>query len=114
MQKTYAIISNDESVDQPPILDSNNTDSTIEKANITKEEVICSDNVLGVLEIPTLNIKAPIQDGTSQEIMKTSIGHFTESDYWNGNVSFASHNGGTNAHFFENIKSLKEIIGGAH
>ena len=62
--------------------------------------------IIGVLIIPKLNIEAPIKEGTSQEIMRTSIGHFSESDYWNGNVSLASHNGGTNAHFFEKINML--------
>lgn len=38
--------------------------------------------------------------------MRTSIGHFYESDYWNGNVSLASHNSGTSAHFFEKINTL--------
>lgn len=114
LQKTYAIISDydnscnvNNSISNEETV-TNNKDSTINKENITKDKIICSDNVLGILEIPSLNIKAPIQDGTSQEIMKTSIGHFTESNYWNGNVSLASHNGGTNAHYFENIKNLKE------
>ena len=63
-------------------------------------------NIIGVLKINKLQVEAPIRDGTSQEIMRTSIGHFYESDYWNGNVSLASHNGGTNAHFFEKINTL--------
>lgn len=40
--------------------------------------------------------------------MKTSIGHFKESNYWDGNVSFASHNGGTNAHYFKKIHLLNK------
>lgn len=74
--------------------------------NINNNEMI--EGIIGVLLIPKLNIEAPIRDGTTQEIMKTSIGHFTESDYWNGNVSFASHNGGTNAHYFKKIHLLNE------
>ncbi len=80
----------------------------IQNENITKEDILLEDEIIGILRIPKLNIEAPIKEGTSQEVMKTSIGHFTESDYWNGNVSLASHNGGTNAHFFEHINKLKE------
>ena len=74
----------------------------------TKNKILLEDDIIGVLEIPKLGIKAPIKDGTSQEVMKTAIGHFIESDYWDGNVSLASHNGGTNAHYFENLKNLQE------
>ncbi|MBR1653834.1 MAG: class D sortase [Clostridia bacterium] len=73
-----------------------------------KENMLECSDIIGILKIPKLQIEAPIKDGTSQEIMRTSIGHFIESDYWNGNVSFASHNSGTNAHFFENINYLNE------
>lgn len=76
--------------------------------NVKKEEVVCNDEIIGVLLIPKLNIEAPIKDGTTQEIMKTCVGHFTESDYWNGNVSFASHNSGISAHYFEKIKLLNK------
>ncbi|MBR2787348.1 MAG: class D sortase [Clostridia bacterium] len=75
-------------------------------ANFDKEEVVCADDIIGILEIKKLQIEAPIKDGTSQEVMKTSVGHFIESDYWNGNVSLASHNGGTSAHYFEKINEL--------
>ena len=73
-----------------------------------KKEVILEDDIIGVLVIPKIGINAPIRDGTSQEVLKTSIGHFIESDYWNGNVSLASHNGGTGAHYFENINKFNE------
>lgn len=79
-----------------------------EKTTETSKNIIGEDGIIGILLIPKLNIEAPIRDGTTQEIMKTSIGHFTESDYWNGNVSFASHNGGTNAHYFKKIHLLNE------
>lgn len=72
-----------------------------------QNNIVLENDIIGILKIPRLSIEAPIKDGTSQEIMRTSIGHFVESDYWNGNVSLASHNGGTNAHYFEKINKLK-------
>jgi sortase A len=79
-------------------IEENNQETTLEN--------ISTETVIGVLVIPSLKIEAPIKEGTSQEVMNTSIGHFTESDYWNGNVSFASHNSGTSAHYFEKINKL--------
>ncbi len=83
-----------------------NTSSTAEVQETENNSVSENKDIIGILKINKLNIEAPIRDGTSQEIMRTSIGHFYESDYWNGNVSLASHNGGTNAHFFEKINTL--------
>ena len=71
-----------------------------------ENNIVLENDIIGILKIPKLSIKAPIKDGTSQEVMRTSIGHFVESDYWNGNVALASHNSGTNAHYFERINEL--------
>ena len=108
----YDYLNNNENTDEKNIGEVNNSNELNKEENeslIQKtEEPINIDgtNIIGVLRINKLNIEAPIRDGTSQEIMRTSIGHFFESDYWNGNVSLASHNGGTNAHFFEKINTL--------
>lgn len=71
-----------------------------------QNNIVLENDIIGILKIPRLSIEAPIKDGTSQEVMRTSIGHFIESNYWNGNVALASHNGGTNAHYFEKINQL--------
>lgn len=89
------------------------TDNNIQNEVYNTQDLISENNLVGILEIPKLNVYAPVKEGTTQEIMKTSVGHFIESDFWNGNVSLASHNGGTNAHFFEKIYLLNnndEII----
>lgn len=71
-----------------------------------ENNIVLENDIIGILKIPKLSVKAPIKDGTSQEVMRTSIGHFVESDYWNGNVALASHNSGTNVHYFERINEL--------
>ena len=79
----------------------------------TERDNSINNEIIGILIIEKLNIEAPIREGTTQEVMRTSIGHFTESDYWNGNVALASHNGGTSMHYFENLNKLNmndEII----
>lgn len=73
-----------------------------------ENQILFQDNIIGILEIPKLNVKAPIKDGTTQDIMNKYVGHFKESNYWNGNVSLASHNSGTNAHYFEKINLLEQ------
>lgn len=93
----------------------NNTNETnIEDKNVKKinnndlPNIVQAEGIIGIISIPKINVTAPVKEGTSQEVMRTCVGHFTESNYWNGNVSLASHNGGTNAHYFENINKLKE------
>lgn len=74
--------------------------STSIETNETKE-------IVGVLEIKKLNLKAHVKNGTTKEILKYSIGHLDESDDWNGNVVLASHNRGSYAHYFANINQLE-------
>lgn len=81
---------------------------------ITKDELEINEDVIGIIEIPKLNVKAPIREGTTQKILKYSVGHFSNSNIWNGNVALASHNRGNYvAHYFDRINELKmgdEII----
>lgn len=113
LEKAYTIIetsneniANNEMIEGKFIKELKNTYITANE-EITKN-IIIEDGIIGILKIPKLNIEAPIKDGTTQEIMKTSIGHFKESNYWDGNVSFASHNGGINTHYFKNIHLLNK------
>ena len=98
LNKTYELIKLAENTEK--------STNTSEEHN-SKDKILLENNVLGILVIPKLNVEAPIKDGTTQDIMRNFIGHFIESDYWNGNVSLASHNGGTSAHYFENLKKLQ-------
>ena len=84
--------------DNKKIENSQNLEKTSENNNIQvinnfgndiQENIILQNEIIGILKIPKLNIEAPIKEGTTQEVMKTSVGHFIESDYWNGNVSLA-------------------------
>lgn len=57
--------------------------------------------------IPKISLNAPIQEGTTQEILAKSVGHFEESQYWDGNIALAGHNRGNTCNFFQNIKELE-------
>lgn len=60
------------------------------------------------LEIPSIQLKANIEEGTSKEIMNQFVGHFEESKKWIGNVCLAAHNRGYENNYFAEIKQLKE------
>ena len=118
LDMAYSLMEDDSNINNSNILMHNKFVEKLVNNNATLPESICqvsnedvlktTDNmgIIGVLKIPKLQVEAPIKEGTSQEVMRTSIGHFTESDYWNGNVSLASHNSGTSAHYFEKIDTL--------
>lgn len=60
------------------------------------------------LEIPNINLKAKIEEGTSKETMNQYIGHFEETKTWIGNVCLAAHNRGYENNYFAEVKKLKE------
>ena len=72
--------------------------------NIRKEEYI---NNIWQIEIPKINLKAPISEGTSQEIMLNYVGHFENTSIWNGNIGLAAHNRGYPINYFAKLKELK-------
>ena len=65
------------------------------------------------IEIPSIGLKAPIQEGTDMETLNTKVGHFEETSVQDGNIGLAAHNRGYEYNYFENLKNTKindEII----
>ena len=60
------------------------------------------------LEIPSINLKAEIKEGTTKEVMDDYIGHFEETSKENGTVWLAAHNRGYKNNYFARLKELKE------
>lgn len=58
------------------------------------------------VEIPKINLVAPISEGTSQEVMLEFVGHFEDTSKWQGNVGLAAHNRGYPINYFSKIKEL--------
>ena len=74
---------------------------------ITKEKI--TENLdAWCLDIPKINLKANINEGTTKEVMENYIGHFEETTKENGNVGLAAHNRGYKNNYFQKIKQLKE------
>ena len=44
------------------------------------------------IEIPKINLVAPISEGTTQEVMNKYVGHFENTNVWEGNIGLAAHN----------------------
>ena len=65
------------------------------------------------IEIPKIDLIAPISEGTSQEVMLEYVGHFEHTNLLNGNVGLAAHNRGYPINYFSRLKELEfgdEII----
>lgn len=65
------------------------------------------------LQIPKLNLNAHIEEGTTGDVLLRAVGHFEDTNQWNGNVCLAGHNRGYQCNFFQKIKTLNlgdEII----
>lgn len=59
------------------------------------------------IKIPKLNLDAPIIEGTTSDILRRGVGHFSGSSMWSGNVCLAAHNRGYRCSFFQEIKNLE-------
>ena len=59
------------------------------------------------IEIPTISLKAPIQDTVNMEVLNNYVGHFEETSKTIGNIGLAGHNRGYKNNYFENINKLK-------
>ncbi len=60
-----------------------------------------SDGSIGYLEIPSIKLKELVYSGTDDSTLSKTIGHFTYTSEWDGNVGLASHNRGTGSYFSE-------------
>ena len=60
------------------------------------------------IEIPSINLKAPIAEGVEAKTLNLYVGHFGETSKQLGNIGLAAHNRGYEKNYFENLKKVKE------
>lgn len=60
------------------------------------------------IEIPKINLVAPIAEGTSTNIMNEYVGHFEETPKNKGNIGLAAHNRGYKVNYFQDLKLLQK------
>lgn len=100
---------NTNSANEKILENSQNTNNTSNSNNTTKE----SSNYKWSIEIPAINLKAQIEEGTTKEVMDAYVAHFTETSKEKGNIGLAAHNRGYKVNYFQDLKKLKtgdEII----
>ena len=83
------------------------------KKNIVDSEVIQDEyeigDVIGVLNIPKIDLEVAIKRGIDKQVLKDAVGHFENSampgEY--GNFAVAGHRAYTNNKFFSNLDELE-------
>ncbi len=84
------------------IMQKNGIDFTVQNSEM-KEDIKKWE-----IEIPAIQLKAEIAEGTDKETLNKKVGHFEETQKEMGNIGLAGHNRGYNVNYFENLKKLKE------
>ena len=79
------------------------TETNIEPGVEIEVEEGIVQNALGVLEIPKIDFKDIVLEGTTQDVLANGIGLFEHSQIFNGNVCLAGHN---NSRFFKRLNEL--------
>ena len=82
------------------------TDSKFENVTYDDVENIRND-VIGILTIEKIGLKATIKDGSDEETLKNYIGHIENTSFYDGNVGLAAHNRGYKNSFFARINELE-------
>lgn len=72
-----------------------------------KQNVILKE--IGVLDIPDIGVEnKKVYEGTDLEVLEIGIGHFTNTNIYEGNIGLASHNSGGRGDEFKNLKNIKK------
>ena len=74
-----------------------------------KDALLLQENVIGIIEIPSIDVKYPIFEGTGNEALNAGIGHMerTGSLCEVGNCVLAGHNGSRRGAFFTSLCNVK-------
>lgn len=84
------------------------TDENYMQVSYDTEEKIEDENVLGILTIEKINLKATVKEGSTQKILKSYIGHITETAKFDGNIGLAAHNRLNRYSYFARINELEK------
>lgn len=79
----------------------------MKESNSKEKESEKTNEDIWQVEIPKINLIAPIAEGTSQEVMLEFVGHFENTSKWEENVGLAAHNRGYPINYFSRLKELK-------
>ena len=89
------------------------TDEEYKNVVYETEDEIIDDDVLGILTIEKINLKATVKEGSTEAILSKYIGHISETAMYDGNIGLAAHNRLNKYSYFARLNELKtndEII----
>ncbi len=89
-------------------VDSITTDSNYENIVYNEVEDVWNEEVLGILSVEKIGLKATVREGTSNEVLSKYIGHIEGTATFDGNIGLAAHNRGGNLAFFARINELEK------
>lgn len=85
---------------------------TIHSENLANDNATISNEMSNLnhwyIQIHKVSLTAPIQEGTSKQILDDYVGHFEESSKDLGNICLAAHNRGYKNNYFNRLKELQE------
>lgn len=71
------------------------------------EEEFEDNNILGILTIEKIDLKATVKEGSTEEILREHIGHLPETAKYDGNIGLAAHNRANKYSYFARINELE-------
>ncbi len=84
-----------------------NTDDEYINITYNKQEDILNDDVLAILTIEKIGLKATVKEGSKSDTLKEYIGHISETAKYDGNIGLAAHNRLNKYSYFARINELK-------
>ena len=86
------------------------TDVEEEQTSISEEDeaILKEGGVIGIIEIPGLNIRYPVMEGTTSKVLNAGIGHIEETAGIgeSGNCVLCGHNGSRYGTFFTPLSQI--------
>ena len=86
------------------------TDVEEEQTSISEEDeaILKEGGVIGIIEIPGLNIRYPVMEGTASKVLNAGIGHIEETAGIgeSGNCVLCGHNGSRYGTFFTPLSQI--------
>ncbi len=71
------------------------------------EENVINEDILGILTIEKIGLKASVKEGSKKSILKEYIGHIENTSIYDGNIGLAGHNRGYKNSYFARINELE-------
>lgn len=84
------------------------TDSDYVDVTYEVEEDILDEDVLGILTIDKIGLKAVVKEGSDNITLKNYIGHIENTAIYDGNIALAGHNRGNKYSYFARLNELEE------